>query len=263
MWLCALCYLEQGFTGWNVPAPLMLVTKRWGGTPSISLDPVSALHQFVQQLMVKQHAENNGHKRVKVAPVRPALAQPCFKELKLLGRPVKKTECQLFEKGHRESILGFTGKRDGVLMKIRVRQTTNTQGHQMERAEKAFLQRTAESDAVLKLEKEAERYGIILWVISFHRVCLLVTMGLLARVTVRILLQVKQKTVEKKANSKTRVIRFKMDSRFYVCHSLETNMCGTYSCCCMADMCHLYSNRRQSRVRDRQSGICLRAALVL
>ncbi|KAG5268276.1 hypothetical protein AALO_G00210730 [Alosa alosa] len=41
----------------------------------------------------------------------------------------------------------------------------------------------------LLVETETRRPGAIVWVISFHRICLLVTLGLLARITIRILLQ--------------------------------------------------------------------------
>ncbi|KAG5263424.1 hypothetical protein AALO_G00264690 [Alosa alosa] len=185
---CALCYLEPDFTGWIVSTPLA-PPKQWASTPGISPNPFSALTQFALQLTVKQ--EQDAHKRVKETSVRPTDAEPCSKEHTLLkGGPFMVVEDLLLERGHRENILHFTGKRDEVLKRSRVSQTkANTQSPEVKRAGGVSLRGTAVREAVHRVETETRRPGAIVWVISFHRVCLLVTMGLLARITIRILLQ--------------------------------------------------------------------------
>ncbi|XP_041930621.1 uncharacterized protein LOC121694502 [Alosa sapidissima] len=184
---CALCYLEPDFTGWIVSTPLA-PPKQWASTPGISPNPFSALTQFALQLMVKQ--EQDAHKRVKLTPVRPTDAEPCSKEHTLLKKgPCMVVEDLLLEREHRENLLHFTGKMDEVFKRSRVSQTrANSQSPEVKRAGAVPLRATAVIEAVQRVETETRRPGAIVWVI-FHRVCLLVTMGLLARITIRILLQ--------------------------------------------------------------------------
>ncbi|XP_041924092.1 uncharacterized protein LOC121688520 [Alosa sapidissima] len=186
--VCALCYLEPDLTGWIVSKPLA-PPEQWASTPGISPNPFSALTQFALQLMVKQ--EQDAHKRVKVTPVRPTDAEPCSMEHTLLMRgPFMVVEDLLLEREHRENILHFTGKTDEVFQRSRVSQTrANSQSPEVKRAGEGSLPGTAVREAVHRVETETRRPGAIVWVISFHRICLLVTLGLLARITIRILLQ--------------------------------------------------------------------------
>ncbi|XP_062381132.1 uncharacterized protein LOC134069244 [Sardina pilchardus] len=170
--VCALCYFKPDFTGWCVSAPLA-PPKQWASTPGFSPDPFRALTQFALQLTVKQ--EQHAHKRVKASPIRHMDAEPCSKEELL-----KRLPCMVVEDLH------VTCKRDEVLKRSRVSQIRISQSPEMKRVS---LRGTPVREAVHRVETETRRPGAIVWVISFHRVCLLATMGLLARITIRILLQ--------------------------------------------------------------------------
>ena len=198
-WVCALYSLISGLIDWDVAVP-PLVPKQWESTPSVSVDAFSALGQLALQITTKQSAGYDVQKRVRVAPVKPTAAEPSITEIILIRRgPGKQVKVLVLEEVYRENILGqrfprFTVKQNAKDAFRRSRVSLPicdgpcSPDPELEKEEKVSLRRRGVRNAV---EMETERTGFVTWAFSFQRLCLLVVIGILARITIGMLLQVK------------------------------------------------------------------------